>query len=73
MAGAAVGGRQSAVATGKAMAPAASNLQGPPPAPTPSLRVILARLLLEMQGAKLAAATDALGCWTALVEFPSHG
>ena len=34
-----------------------------------SLRVILARLLLETQGATLTSAIDETGCWSATVEF----
>jgi signal transduction histidine kinase len=34
-----------------------------------SLRVILARLLLETQGATLTSAVDETGCWSATVEF----
>lgn len=38
-----------------------------------SLRVILARLLLETQGASLATGTDETGCWSAVVEFGARG
>jgi len=38
-----------------------------------SLRVILARLLLETQGASLAAGIDDTGCWSAAVEFGARG
>ena len=38
-----------------------------------SLRVILARLLLETQGASLAAGIDETGCWSAVVEFGGRG
>ena len=38
-----------------------------------SLRVILARLLLETQGASLAAGSDETGCWSAVVEFGARG
>jgi signal transduction histidine kinase len=38
-----------------------------------SLRVILARLLLETQGARLATGTDATGGWSAVVEFGARG
>lgn len=41
--------------------------------PRSSLRVILARLLLEMQGARVTAQTDAHGNWTAVADFPSQG
>jgi signal transduction histidine kinase len=38
-----------------------------------SLRVILARLLLETQGASLVAGIDDTGCWSAVVEFGARG
>jgi signal transduction histidine kinase len=38
-----------------------------------SLRVILARLLLETQGASLAAGFDETGGWSAVVEFGARG
>jgi signal transduction histidine kinase len=41
--------------------------------PHASLRVILARLLLEVQGARLTCRTDQDGAWTALIEFPGRG
>ncbi len=44
----------------------------PLPAPHASLRVILARLLLEVQGAKLTCKSQD-GTWTALIEFPGRG
>jgi hypothetical protein len=37
------------------------------------LRIILARLLLEVQGAKLTCAMGEDECWTALIEFPGRG
>jgi signal transduction histidine kinase len=41
--------------------------------PHASLRIILARLLLEVQGASLACASEQNGAWTAVVEFPGRG
>jgi signal transduction histidine kinase len=41
--------------------------------PHASLRVILARLLLEVQGARLTCRTDRDGAWIALIEFPGRG
>jgi two-component system cell cycle sensor histidine kinase PleC len=41
--------------------------------PRASLRVILARLLLEMQGARVAVTSDARDGWRAVVEFPAQG
>jgi signal transduction histidine kinase len=38
-----------------------------------SLRVILARLLLETQGATLASNVDLAGCWSATIEFGPRG
>ena len=38
-----------------------------------SLRVILARLLLETQGASLTTGIDETGCWSAVVEFGARG
>jgi signal transduction histidine kinase len=38
-----------------------------------SLRVILARLLLETQGAALTTGIDETGCWSAVVEFGARG
>ncbi len=44
------------------------------PAPHASLRVILARLLLEVQGARLTCKAGEDGvAWTALIEFPGKG
>jgi two-component system cell cycle sensor histidine kinase PleC len=37
------------------------------------LRIILARLLLEVQGAKLTCTMGEDECWTALIEFPGRG
>ena len=37
------------------------------------LRIILARLLLEVQGAKLTCAIGEDAGWTALIEFPGRG
>jgi hypothetical protein len=37
------------------------------------LRIILARLLLEVQGAKLTCTMGEDGCWAALIEFPGRG
>ena len=37
------------------------------------LRIILARLLLEVQGAKLTCTIGEDACWTALIEFPGRG
>jgi hypothetical protein len=37
-----------------------------------NLRVILARLLLEVQGATLACETRGDGCWAAHIEFPAR-
>jgi len=37
------------------------------------LRIILARLLLEVQGAKLTCTVGEDACWTALIEFPGRG
>ena len=37
------------------------------------LRVILARLLLEVQGARLTCTVGEDMCWTALIEFPGRG
>ena len=37
------------------------------------LRIILARLLLEVQGATLTCAIAEDGCWSALIEFPGRG
>jgi signal transduction histidine kinase len=37
------------------------------------LRIILARLLLEVQGAKLTCIIGEDACWTALIEFPGRG
>jgi len=37
------------------------------------LRVILARLLLETQGASLTTGVDETGCWSAVVEFGARG
>jgi signal transduction histidine kinase len=37
------------------------------------LRVILARLLLETQGASVTTGIDETGCWTAVVEFGARG
>ena len=42
------------------------------PAANSPLRVILARLLLEMQGAMLACAAND-EAWTARIEFPERG
>jgi signal transduction histidine kinase len=42
------------------------------PAPAASLRVILARLLLETQGATLTCGEEA-GVWSARVHFPARG
>ena len=39
--------------------------------PRSSLGIILARLLLEMQGATLVCTADA-GAWTARIEFPGR-
>jgi hypothetical protein len=36
------------------------------------LRIILARLLLEVQGAKLTCTIGEDACWTALIEFPGR-
>jgi hypothetical protein len=41
--------------------------------PRSSLRVILARLLLEMQGARVVVTSDAREGWRAVVEFPAQG
>ncbi len=41
--------------------------------PRSRLRVILARLLLEVQGASLTCAADSDGSWSALVVFPARG
>jgi signal transduction histidine kinase len=38
-----------------------------------SLRVILARLLVETQGASLATGVDETGCWSAVLEFGARG
>jgi len=38
-----------------------------------NLRVILARLLLDTQGASLTASIDETGCWSAVVEFGARG
>jgi len=40
--------------------------------PEASLRVILARLLLEVQGARLSCGEQGAGGWSALVEFPAR-
>ena len=37
------------------------------------LRIILARLLLEVQGATLTCSITEDGCWSALIEFPGRG
>jgi len=37
------------------------------------LRIILARLLLEVQGAKLTCTVGEDACWSALIEFPGRG
>ena len=37
------------------------------------LRIILARLLLEVQGAKLTCTMGEDACWTAQIEFPGRG
>ena len=41
--------------------------------PHAGLRVILARLLLEVQGTRLTCRTGQDGAWTALIEFPGRG
>ena len=41
--------------------------------PHARLRIILARLLLEVQGAKLTCTIGEDGCWAALIEFPGRG
>ena len=41
--------------------------------PHARLRIILARLLLEVQGATLACAIGEDGCWTARIEFRGRG
>jgi hypothetical protein len=41
--------------------------------PHARLPIILARLLLEVQGARLTCAIAEDGCWTALIEFPGRG
>jgi signal transduction histidine kinase len=45
---------------------------GPSPATSSGLHLILARLLLEMQGATLVCASSAAG-WTARIAFPGRG
>jgi signal transduction histidine kinase len=52
---------------------AGSGNAGPYPAAGGSLRVILARLLLEMQGATLSLWEDDAGTWSACVAFPPRG
>jgi signal transduction histidine kinase len=50
-----------------------ANRRGSDPLPG-RLRVILARLLLEVQGATLTCTVDEdAGCWSALIEFPGRG
>ena len=49
-----------------------ANRRGSDPLPG-RLRIILARLLLEVQGATLTCAIGEEGCWSALIEFPARG
>jgi hypothetical protein len=48
------------------------NVGGKPSDLHASLRVILARLLLEVQGATLACEAGDDGCWAAQIEFPAR-
>jgi hypothetical protein len=50
-----------------------SNGRGEGSDPRSRLRIILARLLLEVQGATLTCTPAADGAWTALVTFPAKG
>jgi len=52
--------------------PLARNGSAPLPDPNARLRIILARLLLEVQGATLTCAIGEDGCWSALIEFPGR-
>jgi signal transduction histidine kinase len=45
----------------------------PIPEPHARLRIILARLLLEVQGATLTCTMGEDGCWAARIEFPGRG
>jgi signal transduction histidine kinase len=49
-----------------------ANRKGSDPLPG-RLRIILARLLLEVQGATLTCSITEDGCWSALIEFPGRG
>ena len=47
--------------------------KGSDPRNNAGLHIILARLLLEVQGARLACTMGEDGCWAALIEFPGRG
>jgi len=47
--------------------------KGSDPRNNAGLHIILARLLLEVQGARLACTMGEDGCWVALIEFPGRG
>jgi signal transduction histidine kinase len=59
--------------TGSAPSEATGSNTGPYPLAGGNLRVMLARLLLEMQGAALSLWDDAAGTWWAHLAFPPRG
>jgi hypothetical protein len=63
--------RLSETVEARGLTPSAGN--APDPRNNAGLHIILARLLLEVQGARLACTMGEDGCWVALIEFPGRG